>query len=139
MPTCLDCLFAETVEDEDYMACQARQALVMPFDKVCDYFEEKGCVCPECTPMKLDDKYSNITDKLCDCDECCGANSYASDLEADEAMDVLLYDLKESYLGVLETMAALSDGGKPKHVLLQVLGMESTIALIKRYLLELEE
>lgn len=140
--TCNDCLFSEVVEDEDYMACQARQMLVMPFDKVCDYFEARGCVCKECTTMEpVKEAFTNSTaSKLfeCDCDECCNANSY-SKLEEDEALDLLLYDLKDSYLGVLETMTALEDGGKTKDVLLQILGMESTIALIKRYLLEIDD
>lgn len=36
---CSNCLFCEAVEDEDYCSCQLRQALVMPYDRVCDFFE----------------------------------------------------------------------------------------------------
>ena len=156
---CMDCLFAEKVEDEDYMACQARQALIMPFDEVCDFFETKGCVCEECAVTMdrngvneyLKDEYTNSS---CDCGYCkgtkfnkeamlddtnCNANSYRKESETDEALEFLMEDLKESYLGMLETMAALSDGGKTQHVLGEVLGMEATIALIKRYLLELDD
>ena len=141
---CKDCLFSENVEDEDYMACQARQMLVMPFDKVCDFFESKGCVCEECTMTMdlngvneylkdLQDEYTNTT---CDCGYC-NANSHPE--EVDEALEELLDDLKDSYLGILETASALDEGGKPKDVLRELIGMEISIGLFKRYLLELEE
>lgn len=143
--TCSDCLFCETIEDEDYMACQARQMLVMPFDQVCDFFEERGCICKECADVtkepkktensipKLEDQFTNTT---CDCDYC-NANSYPED--EDSALTELLEDLESSYLGILETAAALGEGGRTKDVLLELIGMEVSIGLFKRYLLEWED
>lgn len=166
--TCSDCLFAETVKYEDYIICRARDSLVMPFDEVCDFFEGKGCVCEECTMTMelngvneyLNDLQDEYTNKTCNCNYCkshlnkeamlddtnCNANSYSKLIdvleygpEEDEALEELIDDLKDSYLGILETAGALGEGGKPKDVLRELIGMEISIGLFKRYLLELEE
>jgi len=160
---CSDCLFAENVENAYYMTCQARRGLIMPFDQVCDLFKPKRHVCEECTlTMELNgvneylkdlqDEYTNAT---CDCGYCkgtkfnkeamlddtnCNANSYSKLVEEeDEVLEELIDDLKDSYLGILETASALGEGGKPKDVLRELIGMEISIGLFKRYLLELDE
>jgi hypothetical protein len=144
MTSCKDCIFSETVEDEGFLACQVKQHLVMPYSGVCDLFEQKDCVCPECTHMTMElngvNEYTNniqeeyINSTGCNCEECCKLDLF-SDLER----NYLVEDLKKYYLGVLETMAAIDEDGTPRDVLKQVLGLESVISLIKAYLLEQED
>jgi hypothetical protein len=166
---CMDCIFAEEVEDEDYMACQARQKLVMPFDEVCDYFDLNGCVCKECTM----DKYSNSTSdnfftNLAKIDDTnCNANSYSKKnpeyeellpctcdecvkefiesiepLELDEnstQLDFMLDDFVTSTDEVTDALAFLDEGTTNEDVLSALLGLEATIAVLKRYLLDRNE
>lgn len=72
---CSNCLFCEAVEDEDYCSCQLRQALVMPYDRVCDFFElnrksfkEVNKVTMELNGVNeytndLQDEYTNTTER----------------------------------------------------------------------------
>ena len=142
---CGDCLFAVEVEDESYMSCEAKQMLIMAHDKICDYYEERGCVCEECTTMK--DEYTNSTAKIanlinkctCGCeDDCCNANSYPLD-ESSTQLDFMIDDFVTATDEVVDNLAFLGEGTNVRDVLGSVLGLEATIAVLKRYLLELEE
>jgi hypothetical protein len=135
---CGDCLFAVVVEDEFYMSCEAKQMLVMAVDKACDYYEERGCVCKECTTMELNDKYANVTSKACDCDECCNTNSYPLGEDSTE-LDFLLDDFVTASDEVGDTLAFLGEGTTVRDVLGAILGLEATIAILKRHLLDWEE
>lgn len=120
------------------MACQAMQKLVMPDSRICDYYEEKGCVCEECTTMELNDKYTNITSEACDCEECCNANSYPLD-ENNTQLDFMMDDFVTATDEVTDALAFLGEGTTDRDVLSALLGLEATIAVLKRFLLDLKE
>ena len=145
--TCKDCLFAVSVEDEYFMSCEARQALIMDTDPICDQFEERGCVCEECTTVtpKLSE-YENSTaakyiQDRCGCgceDDCCNANSYPLD-EDNTKLDFMMDDFVTSTDEVTDALAFLGEGTTSRDVLSAILGLEATIAVLKRFLLEFDE
>lgn len=203
--TCRECLFAEKVAVEDYYACRARDALVMGFDAVCDFFEERGCICPECSCAKertktcttckyaaqfdskeflrcevlryepvginqpackmyveepemivdmndymndLADDYSNTTEKADECNYECRIDFEALKAitepgylreDAPDMLVMMLEDFEESSDEVFDTLAFLGDGAETRDVLSAILGMEATLSLIKRFLLDREE
>lgn len=153
---CINCIFCEEVEDEDYMACQARQMLIMPDAKACDLYDENGCICPECTGDKkvftdineymneLQDEYINTTtepsiDNTCDCDECCNANSYPVEDVLNVERDLQIEDLVEATDEVINNLGFLGDGVSPREIVKSILSLEATLSLLKRYLIEYED
>lgn len=150
---CSQCLFCEEVEDEVYMTCQAKQKLVMGTNKICDFFEKKEPICEE-DAMPI--RHENTTELD---DSCCGANSDLKSnsfgyseyeicncdicqnmLDANNTpLDFMVDDLEEATTEVLESLVFLGEGTTPRDVMGPILGLEATISLLKRFLLEYEE
>lgn len=148
--TCNDCLFCEAIEDEEYMSCQANQKLVMKYSAACDYFEDKYTNTTELPKVKIveqngDNIHKIIADAECECG-CCNANSYSKlndfgdeDYDAQTEVEFFADDIEQATGEVLENLVFLGDGTTPRDVLGPILGLEATISLLKRFLLEYEE
>lgn len=117
---CSNCLFCEAVEDEDYSSCELRQALIMPYDKVCDFFELNRKSFKEIDKVTMDlngvneytndlqDEYTNTTelpkvkiteqngdDILEYCENCQDAYHKCEECEDDLGFDMVLDDTQK--------------------------------------------
>lgn len=92
----------------------------------------------EYAPMESLTEAIREIEEECECG-CCNANSYPEEEDIDPMIEVMMEDLDLAATEVLENLASLGDGTRPEDVLGPVLGLEATIACLKRFLLEYED
>lgn len=89
-------------------------------------------------PGYLREPATNICEECgCDCRRCTGHDYLGAN--APNMLDFMIQDLEESYDEVFDTLGFLGDGTTNRDVLSAILGLEATISLIKRFLLDREE